>query len=364
MELAVLFRHQMRDVVSIDPGHRGAGLDRQGWRVEGEVGDLYGRIISQCPAAACNQAESENCYRRPRSAAECESRPLGSSARQESLNAIWSCHLLPFLIEMRSAGERRVGDGEQLVAGAHLDACDPEQRAELLGRHRHRSGRWRIPGRGLREGGRSRGMEGHVAFDLLHDLVDVPIEHRDRAEALQEAERLQAIVRAPAPVGVDRPERDMGEDDDRRRVRFVLDIVGEPGELVGPEPSKAAGLEVDHVDEANEMNAVIVEAVPTRALGALAVTVEIGLAQALVDDVMLAGNVVNVELGLTDQLVGIVEFVGLGEMGDIAGMDHEGRARLQRLDLADGLAKRAERIRIGRFIEADMAVADMRKGEG
>jgi hypothetical protein len=26
---------------------------------------------------------------------------------------------------------------------------------------------------------------------------------------------------------------------------------------------------------------------------------------------MLAGNVVNVELGLTDQLVGIVEFVGL-----------------------------------------------------
>src|SRR6476646_10156485 len=89
----------------------------------------------------------------------------------------------------------------------------------------------------------------------------------------------------------------MGEDDDRRRVRFVLDIVGEPGELVGPEPSKAAGLEVDHVDEANEVNAVIVEAVPTRALGALAVTGEIGLAQALVDDVMLAGNVVNVDEG-------------------------------------------------------------------
>src|SRR6478752_2730704 len=116
----------------------------------------------------------------------------------------------------------------------------------------------------------------------------------------------------------------MGEDDDRRRVRFVLDIVGEPGELVGPKPSKAAGLEVDHVDEGNEVNAVIVEAVPTRALGALAVTGEIGLAQALVDDVMLTGNVVHIELGLT---------------------------------------KRAERIRIGRFIEADMAVANMRKGE-
>jgi hypothetical protein len=104
------------------------------------------------------------------------------------------------------------------------------------------------------------------------------------------------------------------------------------------------------------VNAMIVEAVPTRALGALAIAGEIGLAQALVDDVMLARNVVNVELGLTDQLVGIVELVGLGEMGDIARMDHEGRVRLQFLDLADGLTKRAERIQIGRFIEANMAV--------
>jgi hypothetical protein len=55
----------------------------------------------------------------------------------------------------------------------------------------------------------------------------------------------------------------MGEDDDWRGVRFVLDIVGEPGELIGPEPSQAAGLEVDHIDEGNEVNAVIVEAVPT-----------------------------------------------------------------------------------------------------
>jgi hypothetical protein len=135
-----------------------------------------------------------------------------------------------------------------------------------------------------------------------------------------------------------------------------LSLISSASQAIWSGPSKAAGLEVEHVDEANEVNAVIVEAVPTRALGALAVAGEIGLAQALVDDVMLAGNVVNVELGLTDQLVGIVEFVGLGEMGDIARMDHEGRVRLQFLDLADGLTKRAERIQIGRFIEANMAV--------
>ena len=63
MELSILIRHQMWDVVSIHPVHSGAGLDRQGWWVEGEVGDLYGRVVGQCPAAACNQAQSENCYK-------------------------------------------------------------------------------------------------------------------------------------------------------------------------------------------------------------------------------------------------------------------------------------------------------------
>ena len=71
----------------------------------------------------------------------------------------------------------------------------------------------------------------------------------------------------------------------------------------------------------------------------------------------------HVELGLTDKLVGIVEFVWLGEMGDVAGMDHEGRAGLHRLHLANGFAERAERVRVGRFIEADMAVADLQESE-
>src|SRR6476619_4449755 len=63
VELSILIRHQMRDVISIDPGYRGTGFDRQGWRVEGEVGDLYSRVVGQCPAAACNQAQPKNCYK-------------------------------------------------------------------------------------------------------------------------------------------------------------------------------------------------------------------------------------------------------------------------------------------------------------
>jgi hypothetical protein len=46
-------------------------------------------------------------------------------------------------------------------------------------------------------------------------------------------ERLQSVIGAPAPVGIDRPERDVGEDDDRSARGLVLEIIGEPSELVG-----------------------------------------------------------------------------------------------------------------------------------
>ena len=69
----------------------------------------------------------------------------------------------------------------------------------------------------------------------------------------------------------------------------------------------------------------------------------------------------HVEPGLRDDAIGIVEFVRLGEMGDVAGMDHKGRLHRQRLDLADGFLERAERVGIGRLVEADMAVADLQE---
>ena len=52
----------------------------------------------------------------------------------------------------------------------------------------------------------------------------------------------------------------------------------------------------------------------------------------------------HVELGLSDDLIGIVELVRFGKMGDIAGMNHEGRLGRHRLHLGNGLAQRAERI--------------------
>ena len=53
---------------------------------------------------------------------------LALRARLSYLRAILPCHL---------PRKRCVGDGQRLIAGAHIDACDAEHGAELLGRHGH-----------------------------------------------------------------------------------------------------------------------------------------------------------------------------------------------------------------------------------
>ena len=92
----------------------------------------------------------------------------------------------------------------------------------------------------------------------------------------------------------------MGEDDDRRAVRLALQVGLEPGELLGAKVAEATALQVDDVDKTDEVDAVIVERIPARALRSLAVTLEIGLAALFVDDVVLAGNPVDRNAGLTE----------------------------------------------------------------
>ena len=105
----------------------------------------------------------------------------------------------------------------------------------------------------------------------------------------------------------------MGEHHDRRRGRAALEVVLEPGELLVAEIAEAAGLEVDDVDQADEVHAVGVEAVPAGALGAAAVALEVELA-VLVEDVVLARHVVHVEPRLRDDAVGVVELRRLRQM--------------------------------------------------
>src|SRR5580693_2914133 len=112
----------------------------------------------------------------------------------------------------------------------------------------------------------------------------------------------------------------MSKDDDRRRRRAAFDVGFEPSELLGAEVAEPAGLEIDDIDQADEMHAVGIEAVPAGALAAAAVTLTIELA-VLVEEVVLARDVMHVEAGLRNDAVGIVELGNLRQMTDVAGVN-------------------------------------------
>src|SRR3954471_8490207 len=113
------------------------------------------------------------------------------------------------MMKSPSALQRRVDDGQALFAGLEVDAGNAEQAAKLVVGDLHRSGGGRGARRRLREGGRARGVERDIAFHLLHHLMDVTVQHRHRAEILEIIQRAGAVLRAPAPGRIDRPERDV-----------------------------------------------------------------------------------------------------------------------------------------------------------
>src|SRR5208337_3820321 len=111
------------------------------------------------------------------------------------------------------------------------------------------------------------------------------------------------------------------------------------------------------------MHAASVDRVPAAALGVLAEAIEIGLAVVLVDEIVLAWHVMNIELGFADGFFGIVELHGLRKMGDIAGVDHEGGPDWKVAHLADRFLQSSQRVGVGRFVEADMAVGNLQEAE-
>src|SRR5882757_1400135 len=92
--------------------------------------------------------------------------------------------------------QRRVDDRKPLIARLEVDAGDAEQAAQPVVGDLHRAGRRGGARRWLREGGGARRMEGDVAFDLLHHLMDVAVEYGHRAEAFQVIQRTGAILGA------------------------------------------------------------------------------------------------------------------------------------------------------------------------
>ncbi len=132
-------------------------------------------------------------------------------------------------------------------------------------------------------------------------------------------------------------------------------LVAEFGEPGGFEP----GFEIEDVDQGDKMYPGDVEGVPAFTLRPFAVTIEIELAVVGIGDVVLARYDMDLLFQRLHRLIGVVELLVLRQMGDVTGVDDEGGLRRHRIDFGNRLLERAERVRIGGFVEADMTVADL-----
>src|SRR5262252_11150051 len=130
---------------------------------------------------------------------------------------------------------------------------------------------------------------------------------------------------------------------------------------VDTEIAEAASFEINNIDEADEVHAVGVKAVPAGADGGTAVALAIDFSLIRINQVVFAGHVVHIEARLRDDVISVVEFLFLRQMTDVAGMDHKGWLLQQGIDLGDRLFQCPKRVRISWFIEADMAVADLQE---
>src|SRR5262249_26940678 len=179
------------------------------------------------------------------------SRPQARSRRRSCVSLLLS-----------SALQRLIDNGEPLLSTLKGDVGNAKKRAQLVVGDFHRSRRRCRARRWLRKGGRHGGVERDVALALLHELVDVAVETRPRPEALEIVEGAGRVFGAPAPGRVDGPQWNVREDDDRGRCRPALEVVLQPFELLVAEIAQSASLEIDNVDEADEVHAVGVEAIP------------------------------------------------------------------------------------------------------
>src|ERR1700677_1597458 len=155
-----------------------------------------------------------------------------------------------------------------------IHAGEAEHAAQLIGGNDHGAALGRGASNRLREGGRTRGMKGDIAFHLLHDLVNVSVEDGHGTETLEHVERLCSIGSSPAPFRINLPQRHVREYHDGRTGGKGREVLFQPVELVRAEGAQALiGLAKD-VDQPDEVNALLVEAVPAIAERTLAETLQ------------------------------------------------------------------------------------------
>ena len=195
--------------------------------------------------------------------------------------------------------------------------------------------------------------------------MNVPVQDRNRSETFQISQSPFAVACTPTPLRINRPQRDMSENNDGGARTKVFQIGLEPFELIISELPQATGLEIQDVDEANEMAAVLVEAVPTRALrfDALQIAFTVKL-PAVIQHIMLTWNEEDVfRSAALQDLIESVELLRLRQLGDVSCVNEKRRRRRHRVDAVECNLKRFGHIFVRVFAEADMTVADLQKAQ-
>ena len=235
----------------------------------------------------------------------------------------------------RQLHDERLDECQGVLALDIADIPNPQHLVQLVRGHLQRpwGGRRARRGLGVRRGHRR--VKGDPAFDLLQNLMDVAVQHGDRAEAFHQGQRLLPILGDPPPGGVHGPEGDMDKHHEGGAVGESCHILFEPVQLVLAEAPQARRLEVQDVDEPDKMHALVIEALPAVPRGPCAVAVQKFLPP-IGKDVMLAGHVK--DLAALDLFKGLsegVEGARFLAMGEVPGVEEKGRRGLERVDLGE-----------------------------
>src|SRR5262249_40088775 len=120
-------------------------------------------------------------------------------------------------------------------------------------------------------------------------------------------------------------------------------------------------LVLEHVDEGDEMHALVVEALPARSPVGKATEVFLATIE---KDIVLAGDVDDaLGLGPLENLADRVEGARLLAVGDIARVQDEGGRLGQGIDLGDRLLEAHRPVRSDLPLETDVRIADLNEGE-
>ena len=106
------------------------------------------------------------------------------------------------------------------------------------------------------------------------------------------------------------------------------------------------------------MNSILVEAIPALSFRVL----RVALAEhrsLVVEDIVLSWHEENLFVGALQNLVYVIELLGLGEMTDVTGVQKELGLSGKSIDLIHSGFQCCDHVGIGWFIESHVAVADL-----